>query len=101
MDVAIKQVGQRDAADRFVLVDVTTRKVVTQNDASAEAIERFFRKRGVPAATIQSCLDQARQRFRAQQAPPDRRPVDDASETIQDDSLLFELGLEGEDPSQS
>ena len=69
MDVAIKQVGQRDAEDRFVLVDVKTRKVVTQNDASAEAIERFFRKKGVPAATIQSCLKQ-RKRFRAQQHPP-------------------------------
>ena len=101
VDVAIKQVGQRNAADRFVLVDVKTRRVITQNDASAEAIERFFRKRGVSAATIQSCLNQARQKFRAQHAPPARPPVDEASETIEDDSLLFELGLDGDDPSDN
>lgn len=97
VDVAIRQVGERDAEDRFVLVDVKTRRIVTQHDASAEAIERFFRKRGVPAATIQHCLELARQRFQARQAPVARPPVDDASETIQDDSLLFELGLDGDD----
>jgi len=96
VDVAIKQVGQRDAQERFVLVDVKTRKVVTQNDASAEALERFFRKRGVPAATIQRCLEEARQKYQATQKAADRPAVDEAAQTIEDDNLLFELGLEGD-----
>lgn len=97
MDVAIRQVGQRDGQDRFILVDVRTRKVVTQNDASARAIERFFRKRGVSDALIQRCLEQARQQYQQTESAA-RPPVDEAAQTIEDDNLLFELGLEGDEP---
>lgn len=98
MDVAIRKVGQHDGQDRFVLVDVKTRRIVTTRDASAAAIKRFFVTRGVSADVVEKHLQLAHNQYAAAHKPP-RPAVDDAAETIEDDNLLFELGLEGTEDS--
>lgn len=98
MDVTIKKVGQREGQDRFVLVAVTSRKVVTVNDVSARALDRFFLKRGVLRELIERCVQRAREQYAKDHKPP-RPAVDEAAETIEDDNLLFELGLDGDEDS--
>jgi hypothetical protein len=96
VDVAIKKVGQREGQDRFVLVSVKTRKIVTVHDATARSLQRFFVQRGASRELIEQCLQRARERY-AHDRKPARPAVNDAAETIEDDSLLFELGLDGDD----
>lgn len=92
MDVAIKKVAERDGQERFVLVNPTTREVLTVNDVSEQTLRRYFEQRGATSDLIEECLDRARRRH-DQSAPKASVPVNDASETMGDDDLLFELGL--------
>ena len=91
VDVAIKKVGQRDGKDRFVLVNVKTRKVITVNDVSEGALRRFFHKRGTSDKLIDQCLQRSRHRY--EKAAAASRSVDDGAATVEDNDLLFELGL--------
>ena len=93
MDITIKQVGQRNGLDRFILINAVSRKVLTTDDVSEAALRRFFGQRGTDEATIDQCLERARARF-AEGAQP--VAADDAEEA-NDDDLLFELGLGEED----
>lgn len=99
VEVAIKKVGQRDGQDRFVLVEVNTRRVVTVNDVSEAALRRFFRKRNTSDKLIDQCLQQSRERYQAAAA---RQAADDGADTVEDNDLLFELGLvdESEDDAR-
>ncbi len=98
MDVAIRKIGQHDGQDRFVLVDVKTRRIVTTRDASAAAIKRFFVQRGVADGLVEKYLQLAHNQYAAAHKPP-RPSVDDAADTIEDDNLLFELGLDDTEDS--
>ena len=95
MDVAIKKVSERDGKDRFVLVNPTTREVVTVNDVSEATLRRFFSNKGAGDALVDECLAKARNLFGGSRKKASV-PVSDAQETMGDDDLLFELGL-GED----
>jgi hypothetical protein len=95
VDITIKKVGQRDGGDRFVLVHLRTRRVITTNDVSERSLRRFFQQRGVPAAVVDRSLERARERYDQAKAA-ERRPVNQAAETIEDQDLLFELGLDDE-----
>ncbi len=95
MDVAIKKVSERDGTDRFVLVNPTTRDVVTVNDVSEATLRRFFSDKGASDEVIDECLGKAR-RVYGERSRKAGVPVSDAQETMGDDDLLFELGL-GED----
>ena len=95
VDVAIKKVSERDGKDRFVLVNATTREVVTVNDVSEATLRRFFRDKGASDEMLNSCLVNARKKF-GDGTRKASVPVSDAQETMGDDDLLFELGL-GED----
>ena len=97
MEVAIKKVGQRDGAERFVLVNNRTRQVITVRDVSENALRRFFKKRGIPDNAVDASLARARKRY---DEKPARRPVSETADTIEGDELLFELGL-GEDNSSA
>lgn len=95
MDVAIKKVSEREGTDRFVLVNPTTREVVTVNDVSEATLRRFFREKGASEEVIDECLAKARKNY-GERSRKASVPVSDAQETMGDDDLLFELGL-GED----
>ena len=91
MDVTIKKVSQNDGDERFLLVDSVTRKVLTVNDTSEQAIRRFFKKLGAESGLIDQCLERARQRYaEISRAQP---VVDDAADTSEDD-LLAGLGFD-------
>jgi len=90
VNVAIKKVTERESKERFVLINSATREVITVHDVSEATLRKFFRQRGMPEELVDRCFDRARDRYAANQ--PAAR-VDDASETMQDDDLLFELGL--------
>ena len=90
MDVTIKKVGQREGQDRFIIVQVQTRKVLTVHDTSARALRKFFHQRGVAEEVIDTCLQHARSRY-DQDRP--RSQASEATETVEDHDLLFELGL--------
>ena len=93
VEITIKKVGENDGGERFVLVDATTRKVLTVRDTSEKALRRFFEKRGTGAASIDACLRRARERYAAtMQTQP---VVDQASDTAEDD-ILSGLGLDDE-----
>jgi hypothetical protein len=92
VDVTIKKVGQRDGKDRFILVNATTRKVLTVDDVSEASLRRFFRGRGVPDETMAEALATAQERY-AQAAEAKQARVDEAADTLDDDDLLFELGF--------
>ncbi|HUG69641.1 MAG TPA: hypothetical protein VMM76_17955 [Pirellulaceae bacterium] len=96
MDVAIKKVSERDGKDRFVLVNATTREVVTVNDVSEATIRRFFRDKGASDEMLADCLAKARKNY-SQSARKASVPASDAQETMGDDDLLFELGLSEDD----
>ena len=96
VDVAIKKVSERDGKDRFVLVNATTREVVTVNDVSEKTIRGFFRDRGASDKMVADCLAKARKDYGAG-ARQASDPGDDAQETMGDDDLLFELGLSEDD----
>jgi len=93
VDVAIKKVAERDGRERFVLVNASTRKVLTVNDVSEATLRRFFHQRGANDDLIDECLDRARLQH-GESARKANVPVNQASETMGDDDLLFELGLE-------
>jgi hypothetical protein len=96
VDITIKKVGRRDGKDRFVLVDPRTRRVLTVNDVSEGSLRRFFTMRGAEESMIDEALQTARDRFETASASAAR--VSEGAETIEDDDLLFELGLdEGSD----
>jgi hypothetical protein len=95
LNVSIKQVGQREGQDRFVLVNTITRKVLTVSDVSEQSLRRYFRAEGVAEEVIADCLRTARRRYSTKVAQQ-REPVDQGAETIEDEDLLFELGLEGD-----
>jgi hypothetical protein len=95
VDVTIKQVGHRDGKDRFVLVHPRTRKVLTVDDVTEAKIRQFFQKKGAASKLLDACLDVARERYAL--SKKDRVPsVDQGAETIGDDDVLFELGLDDE-----
>ena len=96
VDVAIKKVSERDGKDRFVLVNATTREVITVNDVSEASLRRFFRDRGASDEMLNNCLDRAREHF-GERARKQSVPASDAQETMGDDDLLFELGLGNDD----
>ena len=93
MDVAIKKVAERDGQERFVLVNASTREVLTVNDVSEATLRRFFRQRGANDNLIEECLDRARLKH-GSSGRKANVPVNQASETMGDDDLLFELGLD-------
>ncbi|MBP88634.1 MAG: hypothetical protein CMJ64_18290 [Planctomycetaceae bacterium] len=93
MDVAIKIVAERNGQERFVLVNASTREVLTVNDVSEPTLRRFFQQRGANDDLISECLDRARLR-RGESARQANVPVNQASETMGDDDLLLELGLD-------
>ena len=93
MDVAIKKVAERDGQERFVLVNAGTREVLTINDVSESTLRRFFKQRGADDELIDECLDRARLQ-RGESGGQPNVPVNQASETMGDDDLLFELGLD-------
>ncbi len=95
MDVAIKKVSERNGKDRFVLVNATTRDVVTVNDVSKATLRGFFLAQGATDEMFDACLETARQKY-SEGSGKARAAVSDAQETMGDDDLLFELGL-GED----
>jgi len=95
VDVAIKKVSERDGKDRFVLINATTREVVTVNDVSEATIRRYFGDQGASEALLTDCLKKARKNYGEPTAKASV-PASDAQETMGDDDLLFELGL-GED----
>ena len=91
MDVTIKKVSQNDGDERFLLVDSVTRKVLTINDTSEQAIRRFFKKLGADSGLIDHCFERARQRYaETSQAQPS---VDHAADTSEDD-LLAGMGFD-------
>ena len=99
MDVSIKKVGERDGAERFILVNSKTRDVITKGDASERAIRRYFHDLGTDEELISACFQRARHRYAqaAQHEKEEPSPSDanlDASDTVDDDDLLFELGLD-------
>lgn len=96
VDVAIKKVSERAGKDRFVLVNATTREVVTVHDVSEATIRRFFRDKGASDEMIADCLAKARKNY-GPGAPKVSVPANDAQETMGDDDLLFELGLSEDD----
>lgn len=96
VDVAIKKVSERDGKDRFVLVNATTREVVTVNDVSEATIRRFFRDKGASDEMLADCLAKARKDY-GRGARGASVPANDAQETMGDDDLLFELGLSEDD----
>ncbi len=97
VDVTIKKVGQRDGKDRFILVNARTRKVLTVDDVSEEALRRYFQEQGAGDELIENVLSSARERYAHSASAADAR-VDNAADTMDDDDLLFELGLgEGSD----
>ena len=96
VDVAIKKVSERDGKDRFVLINATTREVVTVNDVSEATIRRFFRDKGASNEMIADCLAKARKNYGPGSAKASV-PASDAQETMGDDDLLFELGLSEDD----
>ncbi|MCA9121400.1 MAG: hypothetical protein H6822_07715 [Planctomycetaceae bacterium] len=95
VDVAIKKVSERDGKDRFVLINATTREVVTVHDISETTLRRYFADRGTSDAMLTDCLNKARKNY-GENARKASVPANDAQETMGDDDLLFELGL-GED----
>ncbi len=95
VDVAIKKVSERDGKDRFVLINATTREVVTVHDVSEATIRRYFGDKGASDAMLTDCLNKARKNY-GKNARKAGVPANDAQETMGDDDLLFELGL-GED----
>lgn len=73
------------------MVDVKTRKVITVNDVSEGALRRFFRQHGASEELIEDCLRTARKRY--ERTTVSAPPVDQGADTIEDEDLLFELGL--------
>ena len=96
MNITIKKVGQRDGKDRFILVDATTRKVLTVDDVSEESLRRYFRQQGANVEMIENALSMARQRY-AKPSPAGDGRVDHDADTLDDDDLLFDLGPGGSD----
>lgn len=93
MDVSIKKVGMRDGKERFVLVSTKTRQVVTSADVSEASLRRFFEKRGVQGDLMDRCIERAQQRYsQAQSAAAPK--VNQSADTMGEDDLLFELGLD-------
>lgn len=93
MDITIKKVGQRDGKDRFILVNATTRKVLTVDDVPEEALCLYFRQQGASDELIENALSTARQRYAEVASAADAR-VDNAADTMDDDvDLLSDLGL--------
>lgn len=91
MDVAIKKVGMRDGKERFVLVNAKTRAILTVKDVTEPAIRRFFQKQNVGKDLVDKCLDAARRRY-SDSAKESK--VDESADTMGEDDLLFELGLD-------
>lgn len=95
MNVAIKKVSERDAEERFVLVNATTREVLTVHDVTEAPLRRYFKQQGMSDELFDACLARARARYQKRSDQP-AAAVNEASDTIRDDDLLFDLGL-GED----
>jgi hypothetical protein len=94
VDVSIKKVGMRDGKERFVLVSTKTRQVITIADVSEASLRRFFEKRGVRGDLMDRCVERAQQRY-AQSAQSAGTPkVNQSADTMGEDDLLFELGLD-------
>ena len=81
----------RDDKERFVLVNAKTRQVITIADVSAAALKRFFQKRGVRNDLIDRCIERAQKRYAESVSAP---KVNESAETMGEDDLLFELGLD-------
>lgn len=92
MDVAIKKVTERDGEDRFVLVNIQTREVLTVHDASEKTLRRYFTERGASPQLLDRCFERARKRFQQPRASS-KVAVNQTSDTMGDDDLLIELGL--------
>ena len=99
MDVNIKRVGHRDGQDRFVLVDAKTRKIVSVNDVSEDALRRFFAKRGVDPELLNECLSKARKQH--SELTASKPAANHAADTAEDNDLLFELGLTDDGGTES
>ncbi|MGE0759486.1 MAG: hypothetical protein AB7F89_05725 [Pirellulaceae bacterium] len=93
MDITIKKVGKRDGQERFVLVNAATRAVITVKDVTEAALRRFFQRRSVSDQEINRCLERARQRYAT---TTKAAPVNESSDTMGEDDLLFQLGLDEE-----
>jgi hypothetical protein len=95
VDVAIKKVGERDGQDRFILVNAGTRQVVSSNDVSEKSLRRFFRQLGADDHLIGQCIQRARDRYATKSDSAPR--INDAADTMEDEDLLFELGLDDDE----
>jgi hypothetical protein len=91
VDVSIKKVGTRDGKERFVLVSAQTRQVITSADVSEASLRRFFEQRGVRQDLIDRCVERAQQRYAQSAGTP---KVNQSADTMGEDDLLFELGLD-------
>jgi len=91
VDIAIKKVGKRDGHERFVLVNTKTRAVITVKDVTESALRRFFQKRRITDASVNQCLERARQRYAE---TTKAAPVNQSSDTMGEDDLLSQLGLD-------
>lgn len=91
MDIAIEQIGERDGKERFVLVNVKTKKVITERDVSEPTLRKWLMEKFGDKAMIDKCFDKARKRF--------KKPAV-GSATVDDeldfDEFLSEIGLEDE-----
>ncbi len=91
MEITIKKVSENDRGERFVLVELSTRRVITVHDTSEHALRRFFAARGVGPELLDHCFERARSRYAdASRAQP---AVDHAADTSEDD-LLAGLGFD-------
>ena len=91
MNVAIKKVSQTESGERFVLVEPSTRQILTVHDASEKALRQYFAGLGADSETVDACFERARERYaRNSEAQP---VVDQAADTDGDD-LLAGLGLD-------
>lgn len=91
MDVSIKKVGTRDGKERFVLVAAKSRQVITIADVSEASLRRFFEKRGMRQDLIDGCIERAQERYAQSAGTP---KVNQSADTMAEDDLLFELGLD-------
>ena len=83
VDVAIKKVSERDGKDRFVLINATTREVVTVNDVSEATIRRYFGDQGASEAHVNGC--EARSVAREERAVHALDGAREGREAMQDD----------------
>ncbi|QDU98072.1 hypothetical protein [Lignipirellula cremea] len=86
MDLYPDKVTDAEGAERFVLVDAKTQKVVTAKDVSEATVRKFFQKHGASETAINEALRRARKRFdQKQEAAATEASNDDFFDDLMDD----------------